>query len=112
MYSPKIKADYIPILYQIAQARGIPMTQIVREALEEYLNKAQIVAMPSSNGGRMTCPHCKKEITSVYVYSTCHQTARISTDGKILELAQPELEETTDIACPQCLKSLKEVIHA
>ncbi len=63
------------------------------------------------NGGLMKCPHCKKEITSVYVYSNCCQKARINTEGKILEYAQPELEETTDIGCPQCLQSLKEVIH-
>ncbi len=59
----------------------------------------------------MTCPHCKTEITTVYVYSTCYQKALINTDGEILEYARPELEETTDIGCSECLKSLKEVIH-
>ena len=45
MYSPKIKEEYISILYKIAQARGIPMTHIVREALDAYLNKPGIVLM-------------------------------------------------------------------
>jgi len=59
----------------------------------------------------MTCPYCKTEITTVYVYSTCYQKALMNTAGKIFEYARPELEETTDISCSQCLKSLKEVIH-
>ncbi len=66
---------------------------------------------PYQNGGGMTCPHCEKEITTVYVYSNCCQKARINTEGKILEYAQPELEETTDIGCSHCLKRLKEGIH-
>ncbi len=44
MYSPKIKEEFIPVLYKIARARGIPMTHIVREALDEYLNKPEIAA--------------------------------------------------------------------
>ena len=41
MYSPKIKEDLIPKLYQIAKEKGVPMTElvdgIIREALEtEY----------------------------------------------------------------------------
>jgi site-specific recombinase XerD len=43
MYSPKIKEEYIPVLYKIAKGRGVPMTHIVREALEEYLNKQEVV---------------------------------------------------------------------
>jgi len=38
----------------------------------------------------MTCPHCKTEITTVYVYSTCYQKALINTDGEIFEYARPE----------------------
>ncbi len=45
MYSPKIKETYIPVLYKIARARGMPMTHIVREALDEYLNKPEIVSI-------------------------------------------------------------------
>jgi len=45
MYSPKIKETYIPVLYKIAKARRLPMTHIVREALDEYLNKPEIVSI-------------------------------------------------------------------
>jgi len=45
MYSPKIKEDYIPVLYKIARARRLPMTHIVREALDEYLNKPEIISI-------------------------------------------------------------------
>ena len=45
MYSPKIKEEFIPVLYKIARARRLPMTHIVREALDEYLNKPEIVSI-------------------------------------------------------------------
>ena len=48
MYSPKIKEDYIPVLYKIARARRLPMTHIVREALDEYLNKPEIISIKTS----------------------------------------------------------------
>ncbi len=50
MYSPKIKENYIPVLYKIAKARGLPMTHIVREALDEYLRKPEIVATKTPSG--------------------------------------------------------------
>jgi hypothetical protein len=50
MYSPKIREDYIPILYKIAQQKGIPMTHIVSEALEEYLNKLKIYQLQYQKG--------------------------------------------------------------
>ncbi len=50
MYSPKIKENYIPILYKIARARGLPMTHIVREALDEYLSKPEIVSIKAQRG--------------------------------------------------------------
>jgi hypothetical protein len=43
MYSPKIKDDLIPRLYQASQRRGIPMTELVHEALEEYLTRSESV---------------------------------------------------------------------
>ncbi len=49
MYSPKIKENYIPVLYKIAKARRLPMTHIVREALDEYLNKPEIVSIEDNN---------------------------------------------------------------
>jgi hypothetical protein len=37
MYSPKIKEELIPILYKIAKEQGKPMTEIVNEAVKEYI---------------------------------------------------------------------------
>ncbi len=33
MYSPKIKAEFIPVLYRIAKERKKPMTAIVNEMM-------------------------------------------------------------------------------
>ena len=71
MYSPKIKEDYIPVLYKIARARRLPMTHIVREALDEYLNKPEIISIKTSkedNNKRTTnisCTQCLKSLTEV-----------------------------------------------
>jgi hypothetical protein len=40
MYSPKIREDLVSRLYHAAKARGVPMTRLVNEALEEYLRRA------------------------------------------------------------------------
>lgn len=39
MYSPKIDEDLIPPLYRLGKAVGKPMTQLVKEAVQEYLAK-------------------------------------------------------------------------
>ncbi len=71
MYSPKIKETYIPILYKIARARQLPMTHIVREALDEYLNKPEIVSIkiPSEDNNKRTtdigCSQCLKSLKEV-----------------------------------------------
>ena len=52
MYSPKIREEYIPILYQIAKQKGIPMTHLVKEALDEYLNKLEIYRQQNQKGGQ------------------------------------------------------------
>jgi hypothetical protein len=41
MYSPKIKEEYIPVLYKLAKTRGIPMTHLVKEAIDEFLSKPE-----------------------------------------------------------------------
>jgi len=41
MYSPKIKEDLVPVLYQIAKINKIPMTRLVNEIIEKYLKKMQ-----------------------------------------------------------------------
>lgn len=42
MYSPKIKEDHVRALYQLKQIEKTPMTRLVREAIEQYLQKKQI----------------------------------------------------------------------
>jgi len=71
MYSPKIKENYIFMLYKIAKARGMPMTHIVREAFDDYLNKLEIVSIkiPGEDNNKRTtdigCSQCFKSLTEV-----------------------------------------------
>jgi len=37
LYSPKITEELIPILYQLARARGVPMTKLVDRIIREAL---------------------------------------------------------------------------
>jgi len=39
MYSPKLREDLIQELYNHAKARGIRMTVLINEIVEEYLKK-------------------------------------------------------------------------
>ena len=39
MYSPKIKEEYIPILFKISASKRIPMTQLVNKIIKDYLNE-------------------------------------------------------------------------
>lgn len=39
MYSPKIPERLIPILYRLGRERGRPMTHLVTEAVERYLEE-------------------------------------------------------------------------
>ncbi len=43
MYSPKIKDEFIPVIYRLARSRGVRMThlvnQIISEALKEAINE-------------------------------------------------------------------------
>jgi hypothetical protein len=41
MYSPKIKEEYIPVLYRIAQKLKKPMTAIVNDMIAESLRKQE-----------------------------------------------------------------------
>ena len=38
MYSPKIKEDLIPKLYQKAKAQGVAMTELVDQIIRDALN--------------------------------------------------------------------------
>lgn len=37
MYSPKIPEKYIPALYRLGRSKGLPMTKLVADAVERYL---------------------------------------------------------------------------
>ena len=41
MYSPKIKEEYIPILYRLAKLKGMPMTKLVNNLIKDYLDKLE-----------------------------------------------------------------------
>jgi len=41
MYSPKIREDLIPILYQLGKEHGKPMTKVVDDILRGYLTLRQ-----------------------------------------------------------------------
>jgi post-segregation antitoxin (ccd killing protein) len=37
MYSPKIREEYIPVLYRLAKSRKLRMTAIANEAIAKYI---------------------------------------------------------------------------
>lgn len=39
MYQPEAREDQIRALYRLSQARRVPMTQLIRQALDEYLTR-------------------------------------------------------------------------
>ena len=39
MYSPKIKEEYIPVLFKMSASRRIPMTKLVNEIIRDYLDE-------------------------------------------------------------------------
>ncbi len=43
MYSPKIKPELIPSIYEIANARGIHMTTLVNDILRKALDEMKVV---------------------------------------------------------------------
>ncbi len=42
MYSPKIKEEYIPILFKISASGKIPMTRLVNQIVKEYLDEHEV----------------------------------------------------------------------
>ncbi len=40
-YTPKIREDLIPILYHLAKRKGMPMTRLVNEIIENYINQIE-----------------------------------------------------------------------
>jgi hypothetical protein len=39
MYSPKIKEEFIPILFRISLSKRIPMTKLVNQIIKDYLER-------------------------------------------------------------------------
>jgi hypothetical protein len=39
MYSPKIKEEFIPILFKISLSKKIPMTKLVNQIIKDYLER-------------------------------------------------------------------------
>ena len=46
MYSPRISEELIPKIYRVAKAKGIPMTRVVGEILDDALSKIEIETVP------------------------------------------------------------------
>jgi len=40
-YTPKIREDLIHILHHLAKRKGIPMTRLVNEIIENYINQIE-----------------------------------------------------------------------
>ena len=43
IYSPKINEEHIPMLYQLAKVRKIPMTRLVNDIIGSYLKKQPLL---------------------------------------------------------------------
>ena len=41
-YSPKVREDLIPRLYQLSLKKGQPMTKTVSQAVEEFLSREEV----------------------------------------------------------------------
>lgn len=39
MYSPKIKEEFLPILFRISASKRIPMTKLVNQIIKDYLDE-------------------------------------------------------------------------
>ena len=46
MYSPRISEELIPKIYKVAKAKGVPMTKLVDEILDDALSKIEIETVP------------------------------------------------------------------
>ena len=41
MYSPKIKEEFIPVLYRLAKEQKVSMTKLVNKIIEQAIKKLQ-----------------------------------------------------------------------
>lgn len=52
MYSPKIPERFIPVLYTLARSRSRPMTHLVAEAVQQYLEAEGILPSDAKDGAK------------------------------------------------------------
>ena len=68
MYSPKIKEQLIPLIYNMAKREHKPMTAVVNEILEESLYKIYYCRncnnqIEADKGTKTAyCEHCQSEV--------------------------------------------------
>lgn len=51
MYSPKVKEEYIPILFKISTSKRIPMIQLVNQIIKDYLDEKGTMNERESEAG-------------------------------------------------------------
>ena len=59
MYSPKIKEEFIPIVYRISASKRIPMTKLVNQIIKDYLERSlqiQYKEIGEGLNGTLNCP--------------------------------------------------------
>lgn len=58
----------------------------------------------------IVCPNCKKELSSVKVYSQCKQACDIDPTGVIQNWGQIEEVFTQAVECPHCATEIIDLI--
>ena len=51
MYNPKVKEEYIPMLFKISASKRIPMAQLVNRIIKDYLDKNGVTYERKSKTG-------------------------------------------------------------
>ena len=51
MYNPKVKEEYIPLLFKISASKRIPMIQLVNRIIKDYLDKNGVMYERKSKTG-------------------------------------------------------------
>jgi hypothetical protein len=59
----------------------------------------------------MICPHCKKAINTVNVYSQCQQKAYLKGNTIKFYYEGVEILDTLDIECSVCGHSIKRIVE-
>ena len=61
MYSPKIKEEYIPILFRLSNVQKIPMTKLVNRIINDYLKSSEINGMKIIEPGKGDDANARQE---------------------------------------------------